>query len=265
MGRRLDVLGAQMPEDLRKRQQNQRRTQDILLQESVKQQGLRPGSASRTGAQVAGNKERGALEERAKQAPQVTQVAQASLQQKGIESRRKIAEVQRGLQQDARRNSQRLFNLDQSIKNELLDNQLTFRTDELGRQQFNERQLADYAIANANNQNDLAAYSQTVQQITQRKLQLLGAAEQRIKQELEQLYQKESTEANQQLKRELAEAQHAMQQRIQREQAKAANRAGMLGAAGSIVGGGLGALVGGPAGAVAGASIGNGLFTAFGS
>lgn len=262
---RLDVLGNQLPGDLQRRQEQTRRTQDILTQNRIQQSGTPTPNAGQLAAQAVGQRGMGRVQQRAQQGNQVTQVAQAQLQQRGIESRRKIAAIQRGLQEQSRRSSQRLFNLDQGIRDRLLTDQLTFKRDELGRQQFNERQLADYALANAQTEQDYQRYAQQVQQATQRKQQYMQAAYAKIKQELEQSYQKEDSKETRALRKELAQAEHAMKIKIQREQVKAANRAGMLGAAGSIVGGVAGAFIGGPAIAAAGASIGNGLFTAFGS
>lgn len=271
MGKRFNNLTP--PQDLQRSQERAKRTQDILMQNKMRGAGASPVAAQQVGAQAVLGKGAAALEERAKVAPQITQAAQAGLQQKGTEQRKRLAEMQRGLQGQARRAEARLFNLDQRVKNELLDNQLTFRKDELGRTLFNERQLADYALANAKSEEELQNYAQLVQQISSKKMQILSAAHAKIQQELKQAYTKEATEENAKLKRELAVAEYNMRRKMEKEQADARNRAGMLGAAGSIVGAVAGGVIGTVlvpglgtgAGAVAGASIGNGLFTAFGS
>lgn len=265
MASRLDALKglqSEMPKDLAKSQERARRTQDILLQNRARAAGPSPVAAQKAGADVTLQKGAAALEARAQQAPQITQVAQGALQARGIEQRKALEEQQRGLQRQSRRAEARLFSLDNQIKNELLDKQLLFKRDELGRNLFNERQLADYALASAQNQQDLLNYQQKVQQLSAKKMQILKAAHVKIKQEMQNTYKKESNDAMNKLRRELAQAEYNMRMKMQREQAKARNRAGMFGAAGSILLGGLGAAIGGPAGATAGATLGNGLFTA---
>lgn len=270
MGRRINNIVP--PQDLAKNQERARRTQDILLQNQSRAS-QSPVAAQQAGAQAVLGKGAAAIEERAKTAPQVTQAAQAQLQSRGIEQRKQLAEQQRGLQSQARRAEARLFNLDQRVKSQLLDDQLTFKRDELGRTLFNERQLADYALANAKSEEDLRNYAQTVQQVSAKKMMILSAAHEKLKQELTQVYQAEATEENAKLKRELAQAEYNMRMKMAKEQADARNRAGMMGAAGSIIGGVAGAVLAGSvtggmgagAGAGVGATIGNGLFTAFGS
>jgi hypothetical protein len=149
--------------------------------------------------------------------------------------------------------------LDENAKNRILDNQLQFQRDEMGRTLFNERQLADFALLQATNAEDIRNYQQTVEQLSRRKLQMLQAAQTILTQQLEMDYQRESRQLSQEQVLKLQRAKQELQNKIAKEQAERANRAGMNSAIGGMLGGVGGAFIGGPTGAMIGQQLGSGL------
>lgn len=165
--------------------------------------------------------------------------------------------------------ARRLGNLDTSLKNQLFDSNMTFKKDELGRTLFNDRQLLDYKLSSAKSEEDLAKYEQDIEQQYARKMQILAAAQAKIVQAMQQDYTKGEQELDQAHKKELVLKKAAIDEKIRKEKAKAANRAAQYSAAGSIVGAVAGAVIGssaaGPAGTVAGAQAGSAIGSGLGS
>lgn len=163
--------------------------------------------------------------------------------------------------------ARRLGNLDSSLKNELFDSNLKFRKDELGRTLFNDRQLLDYKLASAKSDEELRDYEQQIEQEYARKNQILQASHAKILQAMQNEFQKSEQEADQAHRKALVLAKNAIEEKIRRQQAKAANRAAAYSAAGSIIGGVGGAIlgtfvapgVGTMAGAAAGSQLGAGV------
>jgi hypothetical protein len=160
----------------------------------------------------------------------------------------------------------RLENLDSQLKQDIYDKQLKFREDEIGNTMFDERQLLDYKIATAKDDNDLLAYEQQVEQASRKKQVMLDVALKRIKQELANDLQSETTKLGNEQRVILAQKAQALQNKLKKEQNKSKNRAAMFQAGGQILGAVAGAVVGTvlfpgvgtAAGASAGAAIGSG-------
>lgn len=152
----------------------------------------------------------------------------------------------------------RLGDLDARLKQDLYDKQLQFKEDELGQTIFDERQLLDYKIATAKDDNDLLAYEQQVEQTSRRKQVMLDLAMKKIQQELANDLQQDNARLSNEQRVMLAQRAQALQDKLNKEKNKARNRAAMFQAGGAIVGAVAGGLIGGPAGAMAGASLGSG-------
>lgn len=215
---------------------------DFGLQQSIRAQARERAMnpASQQGAQdVAAVSQRRGQAAQA-QTQQATQQAQFEEQKAKMSQARTLAEMQDTLSKQTRENEGRLFQLDQRLKDNLLDKQLTFQKDELGRALFNERQLADYKLATAKSQEDLKNYQQMVQQETQKKLQILEFAHNKMKQELANTMKLEESRKNNELKIRLQRAINEAEKKIAKEKADAANRAGMASGIGSILGLGVG-------------------------
>jgi hypothetical protein len=160
----------------------------------------------------------------------------------------------------------RLENLDSRLKQDIYDKQLQFKEDEIGNTMFDERQLLDYKIATAKDDNDLLAYEQQVEQASRKKQVMLDVALRRIKQELANDLQGETSSLSREQRIALGQKAQALQDKIRKEQNKSKNRAAMFQAGGQILGAVAGAVVGTvlfpgvgtAAGATAGAAIGSG-------
>jgi hypothetical protein len=157
------------------------------------------------------------------------------------------------------RQREQLNRLGGDVKDKILDSRLKFERDDMGRKFTNERQLADYNLANAKTEQEFNEKMREIQQQQERKLQLLEVVEKKMRQELEQSWQFSEQTLDNQSKARMVQALADMKERIRKEQAKARNNAAMWQAggtiAGAVVGGAVGSAAGG-VGAVPGAMIG---------
>ena len=275
--KQLEQLAMSLPGQNQQIAQGQQQARQIQLQEQIKQAPgtAGPGFAQQLGAQQAqqaGQIQLGAQ----KRGQQQAQLAgQMGLEQKAREQRDTGFQQQLAINANQRQTADRLSNLDQRLKSQLLDNQLTFQKDQAGQTFLNERQLMDYAATKARSAEEYANYVQQVNQISQRELQMLQTAERKINQALQQGYIKKGKTLDRELQKELIEKKRILQKQIQDKQNKAANRASMFQAGGVVLGAAAGALAGpavlgtaavalaGPAvvGAMVGAQLGSGLGT----
>jgi hypothetical protein len=217
--------------------------------------------AQAVGAEQA--KQAGAI---ALQTAQNVQQQSQAVGQLGLAEQRRAADQalfqkQLGVQQKSRDLANQLAGLDQSLKNKLLDEELSFSRDEMGRILFNERQLADFRLSTAKGDEELRAYEQQVSQMSERRLKMLQVSQAKIKQTLQQGFTESEQELDQASKQRLAIALNQIKEKIAREKARQANRAAMFQAVGTIGGAVAGAVLtnGSPAGAAVGASVGGAL------
>lgn len=263
----LKNLAGSIPAANQKVAQGLQAAQDIQLKGGIRQMqpGMGPGAAQQLGAQSVQNKGQIALQTAQQTGKQTAQVGQLGLQQKGVEAQQQLGQQQRQVSGKQREYQDRLSALGSDLKNKLLDDQLQFRQDERGRAFLNDRQLADWTALNARNQEEFQNYQQTIEQAYSRKLQMLQQADNLLKQQLEQSFKTGEQGKNQEQQVKLAKMKRAMEKKIADEQAKAANRAGIFGAAGTIAGAVVGSMVapgaGTAAGAMVGAQIGGGVGT----
>jgi len=183
-----------------------------------------------------------------------------------VQQLKRIQETQLKLDDTSRTNEQTLGNISSNIKTELFDNATTFQRDELNRALFNEYQLHDWAVTQAVSEEEYASYEQTMLQESEKQMKLYDASLNQIKQALTQEYAKEQQQQDQQLKRELIIAKNALEKKIQKAKANAANRAARWAMGGAIIGTAIGAVAGSfvPGGTVIGAAVGGQLGQAAG-
>lgn len=180
------------------------------------------------------------------------QQATARLQELGIEQDNK-------LQMATIRQREQLQRLGGDVKDQILDSRLRFETDDMGRKFSNERQLADWTIVNAKNEIEFNDKLREMQQVSDRNIQLLEMAEQRIRQALTNEFTQEQQTLDNEAKVKLAQMAAEMREKLQREQAKAKNRAAAWQSGGMIVGAVAGGVIGTVfpvVGTAAGASLG---------
>jgi hypothetical protein len=228
--------------------------------------GMAPGQAGTTqlaqqlGAQQA--QQAGAIQVQTAQktAQQTAQVGQMALQEDRMQKNQELFTRQQALSQRNRGLTNQLAQLDSRLKDQLIDQQLSFKQDEFGRTIWNERQLADFAVLQAKTQVDLDKFEQTMEQQSRRRLQIMSAVQAKLKQALDQNYMRQGQELDQQTRLYLA---NMVKQAKEKEAAERRRRSSF----GAIVQGSLtvaGAVIGaasplGPAGAVIGAQIGSGV------
>lgn len=257
----LKSLAGSLPVANQQVAQGLKAAQDIQLKGSIKSmpQGAGPGAAQQLGAQQQQAQGKIALQTNQQTAQQTGQVAQLGQAQKSLQDQQQLGQQARQVSGKQREFQDRLSNLSSDLKNKLLDEQLTFKTDERGRTFFNDRQLADWAATQAKSAEEFANYQQTVEQASQRKLAMMEQAQRLLQQQLDQAQRGGAQALNQQQTIRLAQQKAAMEKKIAQERADAANRGGTFGAAGMIAGTAIGAAYGGPAGAMIGGQIGGGL------
>lgn len=181
-------------------------------------------------------------------------LAQQALGQREVLNQRRAA-----LNLSLRKAEDTLTKLGMTTKQQLFDSSLQFEQDELGRTVFNERQLLDYAVTHAKDVEAMQDYEQAISQMSERRMRLMQAAQQKIEMELRQAYAAEQSALNQEVKLSLTRAMQEAKDKAAREKANAQNRSTMWAAIGTVVGAGAGAMLGGPAGAQLGATVGSGL------
>lgn len=214
------------------------------------------------GTQLAGQKAGANLAAAQSTLQQQQQIGQVGLQAQQQQAQAQIGEKKLGLQKKQRELENSLESMGEEVKNKLFSQNLAFQKDELGRTAWNERQLADWKVRQAKDIQDLQNYQQQVRQISARKQQLLKTAHAKIVQELQNISANSTLNADMQTKERLMRAKVAMEEKIADEKRAAANRAGMAGAMGTVIGVGAGAATGSPQAAAVGGVIGGGLGTA---
>ena len=149
-----------------------------------------------------------------------------------------------------------LASISQQAKDQLLDQQLSFKRDEFGRTLWNERQLADFRLLTAKSEEEYRAFEQEFEQMSQRRIKMLEVAQAKIAQALKNGFTAEEQRLNNQQRIKLEEARVALQKKLAKEQAKRRGRGAMFQGAGQIIGAGAGAVLGAGTGTPMGAYIG---------
>jgi len=218
------------------------------------------------GAQAAAQQGQATLQAQQQQAQKAMQASQQAAKVEAEETQQRLREREFGIKKKANVLERQLGVYDEKLKNELFDKNIKFQKDELGRTLFNERQLMDYKIYSTKSKIEFRKFEQDMRNMSRRRIKMLDVSLAKIKQELRQQFDKDQLELNQEQKMRLLKAKQAIEEKIARAQANAANRASMFSSAGTIIGAGIGAILAVPtgglsvaAGAAIGASIGTGV------
>lgn len=196
---------------------------------------------------------------------QAGQIGQLQLSEQQMAAQQKIAGAQQTARQQEMTNVERLGRLDLAAKKELYDKQLQFQKDEAGRTLFNQRQLADYALQNAQSDEQFKDWAQKAEQLNKRNLQALEASYALIIEDLNYKWQLAEQSNDQRAKVEIQKMKAAAEEAMRRKQAKAANMTSMWGAIGTVGGAVVGGFVAGPQGAIVGAQMGGAAGSTYGS
>jgi DNA-binding transcriptional MerR regulator len=119
----------------------------------------------------------------------------------------------------------------------------------------------DFKIYNSKSKLEFRKFEQDMRNVSRRRIRMLDVSLAKIKQELSQQFKKDQLEMDQGQRMRLLKAKQAIEEKIARAQANAANRASMFSAGFTIAGAVAGSLipipgVGTAAGAAIGASVG---------
>lgn len=155
---------------------------------------------------------------------------------------------------------ERLSALGEDVKDKLLDSRIRFERDQDGRKFSNERQLADYAAANARTDIEFQQKMRDMQEVAERKILMMEIAYRKLEQAERQGFMKEDQRLDFESTRALAQRKAALEKKIRKEQAKARNNMMIAQGIGTVVGAAAGSFV--PGGTAAGAVIGGSLGTA---
>jgi len=191
-------------------------------------QSLGKPQVAQMGAQLAGQKAGANLNAAQSTVQQQQQIGQVGLQQQQQQAQAQLGEKRIGLQKKQRELDNGLAKLGEEAKNKLFTANLAFQKDEMGYTAFNERQLLDWQVTKAKSVQDLYNYQQQVQQVSQRKLQYLKAAQQKVVQEINNNAKDKMMSQDQATQEKLLRAKLGLETQLQEEQRKAQNRAAMI-------------------------------------
>jgi len=128
--------------------------------------------------------------------------------------------------------------LGRDLKAKLFDNNLKFASSEQGRKFSNERQLIDWTLQSSKNVNDFKDRMQKIQQVAQKKLQVLETAHQRLITAIKQGWLSKEQKLDQAQKEKLASIAAELQRKIDKERKKASNlmsaASGVMGVVGAV-------------------------------
>lgn len=212
--------------------------------------------AQGAGAQAAAQQGQNALNVAETQQKKAASVGKLGLGEQQMGQQKAVADKRIALAAKQRDLSNKITQLGEDTKNKILDSNLSFQQDELGRTQWNERQLMDYKLKTAQSQEDFYKYRQQVQQTSARKTQLLKASYAKINEALKENAASSIKTLDQDQQKRLLQAKYDLEMKMKKDAADAANRGGMFQAGGAIAGTVVGAYFGGPMGAAAGGAVG---------
>lgn len=256
----LQNLSSALPVTNQRVAQGQAAARDIQLQQAVQKAPPKANitqAAQQTGASSAQQTSQQLVERAGQQIQQQGQIGQLGAQEQGRAADAKTFGLSQGAKEEAMGNVQKLAQISEEAKQEVYDQQMSFEKDEAGRALFNDRQLADYAKLNAQDDEQYKNYAQQSDQLSKRKLQAMEHASNVVNADLNQRYMEAKQKGDQKTMLEVNQIKKDMEEKIQKERNKAANRQAAWTAGGAIIGGVAGAIFGGPAGAAAGASVGS--------
>jgi len=200
-------------------------------------------------------------------------VGQAKLQEQQQSVEADLFRREEAMKQTVHGQEMELKRLSSSLAQQLHEDTTQFRRDDLGRAYLNEKQLSDYAVLHAKNQEELEQFAQVQGQLHEQRMQLLKVSyaqiEQALKQTTDRLMQDERIQFDAEQQKELqqqqlylANAKRALQEKMAQQQREAAQAAAGWGILTSAMQGAAAGAPGGIWGVVGGAVVGAGVGTA---
>lgn len=264
-------------------QQQQRATQIALATQQQQQQTLT--QLAEQGLRQQAEKTEQELQTKALQNQQALEQQQRAAQMKAFQqetaARKQVTEAeittaQRvqafGLEQDNKllfmsvKQRQDLAKAGRDVKERILDAQLRFSRDEMGRKFTQERQLAAFKVTQLQKDIDLTTEMQQMEQMYDRKIQLLQTINQRIATEMTREFAVKDQKLEFEHKAYLADLKRKMDDKIKAESGRKRNWVQAWTAVGTIVGGVVAGVyslgIGAAGGAAVGGAVGTGIGTA---
>lgn len=224
MASKLEALAAAQPVANQRRAQQKRATRDFQLQQAIGK--VPTGTSSSSTAQALGGeiaKQAGTdqVADATSTVQQGAQLGQADLQDRSSDLANRVTGLKQGLQSRNMEQDQQVFAKAQQLENEAFSARMSFKKDELGRLEANDRQLADYAVASGVSDEKLRDFAQTSQLAYQRDIQLMEQASKVLQANIEFESKKAEQDKDQDLLSHLADLKKANDEKIQRQKAEA--------------------------------------------
>jgi hypothetical protein len=223
------------------------------------QKAAAPGVAGQLAAQKIQTEAQATLAQRQKAATARGQIGKEALTEQSVGAKERLTEKKIALKTKSRQLASQLGRLDTKVKNQLLDDNMKFETDELGRTLFNLDNLLDFKLTVATDENELKDAIQKVEQLSRKRDKMLEISLRKIKMEQSHIQKKALTAENQAMIKRLKLAEHYLTMKAERERSRKKNRGAKAAAVMSVMGSAAGASTGTPQGAQAGGAMGGGL------
>ena len=254
----LQKLSEQMPVASQSTAQGLQSARDIQFRQNIGSapQGAGVGAARQLGAQNAAASGQQSIATAQQDTQNQQNLGQMALGEQQMQQTGQLAGQELSLEQYREQLASKMANLSEEATQKMFDARLEFKKDELGRIHFNERQLADFAVTQARNKEDLAKWEQESNHAHKRKIQLLETVHKKLLASMQEEFSKEEQSKNQEQFQLLKKMEKDLAEKIRKAKQEAANKSGMWSSIGTVGGAIVGGIVGGPGGAVAGAQIG---------
>jgi hypothetical protein len=199
-------------------------------------------NAAQAGAQLTQGGGQAALQEQSNQAGLAKAQTSNVMQKQNQAAAKTLFNREQEQTQEERLLNDSLFNINQNAAQEDADIRNAFANQQAQTKYLQEQQLADWAVLNAENEQDFKDKLLTMDQAHSKAMSFQAHAFKLVEQELREEFKTASAERQQELRTELLQIQNAWAEEERKAKAKAANRQAMIGAGSMILGAGVAAI-----------------------
>jgi hypothetical protein len=233
----LKQISAQMPSQNQALLNQQQQAAQVQARTSLAQ--AQPGQTSARAVQgfagqTAQNMGQNLVQNAVNQAQQNKQVQGMALQQQGASQAQQLGERQNRLGQQALQNENKLFQLDSRAKDELFNKRYNIDQKKLEQGFMNEMQLLDWAVTNAQSQEQFETYKQQVEQDTDRALRFMEHSYDMLLQDLNQKFASAEQKKDFQSMRNIEYIKASVERDKKRAENRAANTKAVIGGAAKV-------------------------------